>query len=98
MLVPLVRVRALHETDIPLAESPGEQALPAEVRGHRVVQPVQLPGRFRLLLDLKRFGSLYLHAESQLKRLNPCLQARVEPSHLGVPAIDIPQHVQFVAL
>ena len=50
VLVPLdlaVAVRDLHEPHAALDEPPGQQALPAEVLGHRVVEAVQLVRRRR---------------------------------------------------
>ena len=52
VLVPLVAVRDLHEPHAALGEPPGQQALPAEVRGRRVVEAVQLERRGRLAGDV----------------------------------------------
>ena len=81
VLVPLhfaVAVRDLHEPHAALDEAAGHQALPAEVRGHRIVDAVELLRR----LAFRRTGPATsgiadLHAEGQLERIDAAFQRRV---------------------
>ena len=72
-----VAVRDLDEPHALLAESPGEQALAAEVLGDRVVDPVQgqrLPGFMR---QVEHSRGMALHPPGQLIRGDHRVQLRV---------------------
>ena len=48
VLVPFVTVRHLHETDPLFGKPPRHQALPAEVRRHRIIETVKFVHRLAL--------------------------------------------------
>ena len=65
--MPSARAEQFDEADAALHHPPGEQALPAELFGVRIVEPVQLLASLRiLLLKIQSVGHLRLHAKRKL--------------------------------
>ena len=101
VVIPLLfhaAVRTLNEANAALNETPGEQALPAEVARQRIVESVELLRGFGFPLDFERFGSFGLHAEGKFKGLNAGFQMRVVPALLLVEAVDRAEHIELIAL
>ena len=97
VLVP-VAVRQLDEADAGLDEAPGQQALPAEVGGRRVVEAVQALRRRRLARQVHHAGERALHAEGQLVRLDDALDAGVDLLALEQRAVQRLDEVELEAL
>ena len=71
VVVPVGLGVELDEPHAPLDQAAGDQALPAEAIGVRLVEAVQSPDGLGLGPDVEDPGGLHLHAERQLERLDP---------------------------
>ena len=99
-MVPL-RVRAvgrLHEAHARLREAPCEEAAESEVPGHRVVEPVEPPGRLGLALDAHQLGRLGLHAEGELEGLDAALERLVRAGLLELAPLPALQEIELASL
>ena len=94
MLVPLHLGVAMGHLNVPyarLGEPPRHETLPAEIRGDRVIDPIQrLRGR-RFARDIFHPRKLGLHPECEFERIDPRLQRRLRSRLRQMPLIDLPQ-------
>ncbi len=88
----------LHKTDAALDQPAREQAAPAEIRAHRIIQAVQLLRRVRFAADVGGFRRRHLHAERELVRRNPGGQLRVMISRIEMLLVHLAQRVEKIAL
>src|SRR5947209_19372322 len=93
-----ISMRALDETHAAFSQATRDKALPTEFSGRLSIQPVQFPGSFGLLLDIKCFRRLALHAKSKFKGLNTALQLGIMLPPARAATIELLKHVQFIAL
>ena len=82
-MVPGVVRRGIEELDEPDAafhQPDGQQTLPAEQIGRRIVDSVEAMCGTALALDVKRLGRFSLHAKRELERSDPSIQLAVDDS------------------
>jgi hypothetical protein len=77
VLVPLEAVRTLQKANPVFEKSAGQQTLPSEVQGHRVVESVEPFGGLGLSVNVENLPRPHLHPKGQLKALDARLQLRV---------------------
>ena len=71
VVVPVGLGVELDEPHAALHQPAGDQTLPAEPLGMRLVQAIEPASRLGLAADIEGLGRLHLHPERQLKRLDP---------------------------
>ena len=98
VLIAHAAVEQLNESHAVLHEPARHQALPAERFGDLVVQPVQLFGRLRLVVDVDRLRRAALHPVRQLVGRNPRGQLGVAGVLLHVELVQFPQQIEARAL
>ena len=98
VLVAHPAVEQLHESHAVLDQPARHQALPAERLRDRVVEPVQLPRRLRLLVDVERLGRAPLHAIRQLVRRDARREIGVAGILLHVELVQLRQQIEPRAL
>ena len=83
----------LNEPNTPLKQAPCNHQLTC-VRA----RPISSLKVLRFVADVERFGGFCLHAERQLKRLNPRFELRVERTLLCMACIEHPQQLKLPLL
>ena len=96
MLIPIT-VTHLHEADTRFTQASGQQTLPPEVFGLRLVDAIQLHGSSGFATDVHNARCFRLHPEGQFHRLNSCLKVLVGPNVVQIGAIERLSQVQLLS-
>ena len=95
VLIPLVGMSALNETNSRLRKSSSHQALTPEVVSFRFVDAIHLHGGRRLAGEIHHLWSLGLHLKRHLKGSNPSIERIVRGSISEMLKIDLVEKFQL---